>query len=234
MIIIDGQPVHPAVAAALKLLDTGFYTATGQHLRVTSGYRSKAAQAKLFLARYRAQWAGRGAYNDVRWWKGKRYVRHSGAGTVAVPGTSLHESFRALDIRDTGKDSGVTTAGTVRSNWIKKNAHLYGFNPRGLTFGEPWHIEYTGSLTQTSGDVTPTETEDLMPMKIIAPYGMPDRAVIGGGLAYAFPNEGEFKHFLNLNGLGTPDTVKVTIVGDAKMSKAQRRAVFKTLVKIYT
>ena len=164
MIIIDGQPVHPAVAAALKLLDAGFYTATGQHLRVTSGYRSKAAQAKLFLTRYRVQWAGRGAYNDVRWWKGKRYVRHSGAGTVAVPGTSLHESFRALDIRDTGKDSGVTTAGTVRSNWIKKNAHLYGFNPRGLTFGEPWHIEYTGSLTQTSGDITPTDASgDITP-----------------------------------------------------------------------
>ena len=97
----------------------------------------------------------------------------------------------------------------------------------------PYMVGATPPL-KPSGDITPTGTEDLMPMKIIAPYGMPDRAVIGGGLAYAFPNEGEFKHFLNLNGLGTPDTVKVTIVGDAKMSKAQRRAVFKTLVKIYT
>jgi len=84
-----------------------------------------------------------------------------------------------------------------------------------------------------SGDITPTREEDLMPMKIIAPYQMPDRAVIGGGLAYAFPNRGEFEHFLNLNGLGTPDTVKVTVVGDAGMSKAQRREVFETLVKIY-
>jgi len=110
------------------------------------------------------------------------------------------------------------------------------------SFGRHLHFQYwvNGRLVDPapylSSNPTPAPTpeeDDLMAMRIIAPYKLPDRAVVGGGLAYAFPNEGEFKHFLNFNGLGTPTTVKIEIVGDKSMTEAQRRETFNTIIKIY-
>jgi peptidoglycan hydrolase-like protein with peptidoglycan-binding domain len=148
---IDGQRVQSDVAAAFQRLNAAFKSAFGLTLHVNSGTRTAAEQRAIFLARYRPQSSGGGPYNDVRWYNGVRYVRHSSAGTVAVPGTSNHEENgpigpRALDIRDSGSNAGVMTAGTVRANWIRNNARTYGFNPAGYNFGEPWHIEYTGSF----------------------------------------------------------------------------------------
>lgn len=143
---IDGQKLHVVVAGWLTLMENAFRARFNLELYVSSGYRTTAEQRAIFLARYRVQATGNGPYNDVRWYEGKRWVRHSAAGTVAVPGTSLHESHRAVDIRDSGRDAGVTVKGTVRSNWIRDNASKYGFRASGLGFGEPWHIDFTGSL----------------------------------------------------------------------------------------
>lgn len=148
---IDGQRVQSDVAAAFSNLNAAFNRAFGLWLKVRSGTRTTAEQRAIFLARYRPQASGSGPYGDVRWYQGTRYVRHSSAGTVAVPGTSNHEEGgpigpRALDIYDTGSNAGVTTAGTARGNWIRNNARNYGFNPAGYGFGEPWHIEYTGGF----------------------------------------------------------------------------------------
>lgn len=140
---VDGWPVAPGTAVAfLTRLKPAFDAAFGVTLHVYSGYRSYEDQVKIFTERYR-----RGAhspYGDYRYWDGSTWGRVSGAGTVAAPGTSNHQSGHALDIRDSGTDAGVTIAGNARSNWIRANAAEYGFTPIGYTFAEPWHIEFTG------------------------------------------------------------------------------------------
>lgn len=148
----DGKRVQTNVAAAFDRLNAAFRARFGLNLLVSSGTRTTAEQRQIFLERYRPQASGNGPYGDVRVYQGVRYVRVSSAGTVAVPGTSNHEENgpigpRALDIRDSGNNAGVTSANNVRSNWIRANASAYGFNPAGYGFGEPWHIEYTGSLS---------------------------------------------------------------------------------------
>ena len=148
---VDGWPCAPGTAAAFTgRLKPAFERAfPGVTLHVYSGYRSYDDQVKIFTERYR-----RGAhspYGDYRYWDGSTWGRVSGAGTVAAPGTSNHQSGHALDIRDSGSDAGVTIAGNARSNWIRANAASYGFTPIGYTFGEPWHIEYTGTPWTSGG-----------------------------------------------------------------------------------
>lgn len=142
---VDGERTSAGCAAALVRLSQAFSSAFGMQLRLTSGYRTTAEQTTLFVARYQRQDSGNGPYDDVRTWNGQRWVRHSPDGTVAQPGTSRHEKSSAVDLRDTGSDSGVTVAGTTRSNWMRANASAYGFQPTGFGFGEPWHFDYTGS-----------------------------------------------------------------------------------------
>ena len=96
---------------------------------VTSATRSTAEQERIFLQRYRLQATGSGKYGDVKIYKGKRYVRHSAAGDVAVPGTSRHESGLALDLPEPAR------------SWVRKHGAEYGWIG-GLVRGEPWHFEY--------------------------------------------------------------------------------------------
>lgn len=163
---VDGWPVAPNTADAfLTRLKPAFERAfPGVTLHVYSGYRSYEGQVEIFTSRYR-----RGAYSpygDYRTWDGSTWGRVSGEGTVAAPGTSNHQSGHALDIRDSGSDAGVTTAGNARANWIRANAAAYGFSPIGYTFGEPWHIELVGdpwageTTTGAGGTAAPTENEE--------------------------------------------------------------------------
>ena len=134
---VSGVPVPPGTYEAFKKLASAFKNATGYTLLITSGYRTYAQQKSLY-DRWRA-----GTFK---------------APSVARPGTSLHESGRALDIRDSGSDAGVTVAGNVRSNWIRNNAAKYGFQPNGYNFGEPWHIEYQGNPWSTTGSSSTSTT----------------------------------------------------------------------------
>ena len=128
----DGERVETHVAAAFDRLEKAFTRAfPGLGLIVASGTRTRAEQAEL----YRLWQAGRG-------------------NLAAAPGYSNHEESgpagpRALDVWDTGRDAGVTVAGTKRANWLRANAPEYGFSPAGYGFArvEPWHIEYTGPLS---------------------------------------------------------------------------------------
>ena len=126
----NGQRVQTNVAAAFDRLNTAFRNRFGLNLLVSSGTRTNAEQWHL----YNLYKAGKG-------------------NLAAYPGTSNHEENgpagpRALDVRDSGSDAGVTVRGTTRANWLRANAPAYGFNPAGYGFSqiEPWHIEYTGSL----------------------------------------------------------------------------------------
>jgi len=136
-VLRTGKPVPIGTAEAFDNLAAAFKREFNLELRVTSGLRTRAEQERLFFARYRRQaFGGTGA----RWYKGVRYVHVTGP-VVAVPGTSRHESGRALDIHDSGSTPGVTRFNNKRSDWIKANASRFGFNANGFGFGEPWHIE---------------------------------------------------------------------------------------------
>jgi D-alanyl-D-alanine carboxypeptidase len=209
VVTIDGQTVHTIVAAAYGKLEAAFRSATGKDLIITSGFRSNAEQTALFLARYRPQASGNGPYGDVRVYKGVRYVRVSSAGTVAVPGTSRHENYRALDVRDSGADNGVTVAGTVRANWLKANASKYGFNPAGYGFGEPWHIEFNGSLGDTAGTGTPVTFANLPAEYIRAlqtQLGVEPDGIFGTGSTKALQS----KVGADPDGIFGPDSLKKT------------------------
>jgi hypothetical protein len=163
---IDGQRVEAAVSRAYVRLEQAFRQRFGLDLKISSGTRTRQEQINIFTDRYRVQASGNGPFGDVRWWNGQRWVRHSGIGTVAQPGTSNHEEYgprgpRALDIYDSGRDAGVTRYNNERSRWIKDNAHRFGFDPAGYDhFNEPWHIEYTGGLGGSPASTgTPTEVD---------------------------------------------------------------------------
>lgn len=140
---INGWPVAVGVAPHYLAMKVAFEKQfPGIQLQVYSGIRTYEGQKSLFLSRYRVQWVGNGPYGDVRWWNGLRYVRHSGEGTVAQPGTSNHETGRSLDLRDSGSDAGVAASFFAPRNvWLSQNCHRWGFTHTGKNFGEPWHFE---------------------------------------------------------------------------------------------
>lgn len=120
---IDGKPVAVGTAAAFDKLAAAFEKKFGLTLHVRSGLRTRAEQQRL----YDLYLAGKG-------------------NLAAKPGTSRHETGRAIDVYDSGSDPGVTKAGNKRSNWLKANATKYGFTANGYNFPqvEPWHIELVG------------------------------------------------------------------------------------------
>lgn len=132
-IIKQGSKVAPGTYAAYEKLRAAFKKATGYDLLITSGYRTYEEQKSLY----------------DRWKAGTFH-----APSVARPGTSLHESGRALDLRDSGSDAGVTIAGNVRSNWMRNNSAKYGFAANGYSFREPWHFEFTGNPWTGTGAST--------------------------------------------------------------------------------
>ena len=141
---VDGRLVAAGTAAAFYILAAAFKQATGYTLHVRDGFRTYEQQKDLWDR-----------------WKGYKQPPFY-APSVAYPGTSLHESGRALDVYDSGSTPGVTTAGNVRSNWVKANASKYGFQPTGYGFNEPWHIEYQGDPWAGSANVKPKEKGFLM------------------------------------------------------------------------
>lgn len=129
---IDGHRVEVNVAAAFQRMRSAFQAQFGLTLIVSDGTRTREQQSKL--------------YDD---WINRR----PGANLAAPPGQSNHEEYgprgpRALDLRDSGADWGVTRLGTTRSDWLAANAYRFQFTPAGHTFSprEAWHYEYTGQL----------------------------------------------------------------------------------------
>lgn len=130
--IAPGHWLSPTAAASYARM-----RAAGMPAGITSAGRTHAEQVAIFTARYRVQWIGRGPYGDVRWWQGRRYVRHSAAGPVAVPGSpySRHETGNALDLPNTGARA-----------WIRANGASHGWFA--TVPGEPWHYEHQAHRDQ--------------------------------------------------------------------------------------
>ncbi|WP_158253000.1 M23 family metallopeptidase [Cryobacterium sp. Y62] len=94
------------------------------------------------------------------------------------------------------------------------------------------HENTTGALANAPVRIPTMKDTDDMKIKIIQPYNLPDRGVIGD-VAYAFPNEGELAHFKNV-WRGTIDNIDdVMVVGGPNMSEAVRRDVFNLLIQIH-
>lgn len=124
--IINGQRVEKNVAAALRPAMAEFKAATGYDVIVTSGTRTEEEQQK-----------GRNDYlagrTKVKW---------------ADPKESSHCEIgpsgpRALDLRDSGPDAGITVKGSKR--WViwRDIAAKYGFTwgGWGVPDYEGWHFE---------------------------------------------------------------------------------------------
>ncbi|QFG10659.1 endolysin [Microbacterium phage Naby] len=119
-VTIDGKSVAAGTGAAFGPLAEAFHAATGCTLHVRDGLRTIAGQ----------------------WEAWNKYL--AGGPLAAYPTKDApHVRGVALDVFDSGKDAGVTVAGTVRSNWLRDNAPRFGFKAVGLGFKkiEPWHIE---------------------------------------------------------------------------------------------
>lgn len=138
-----------------RLVDEGY-----PEMRVTSGDREKADQIEVFVARYRQQASGSGPYGDVRYWDGSadgypggtRWVRHSPAGTVAVPGTSDHERRRSNDL------AMPYNSDTAAHHRARQLAPEYGIECDGINFREWWHWTFRGPLGQIGGSTASTDS----------------------------------------------------------------------------
>ena len=140
----DGSRLTPWMFYVIERANREFEARFGCELLVTSGIRFNSEQRAIFLSKYRLQFVGTGPFGDVRWWQGRRYVRHVGGGTVAAPGKSNHEirgSLGAVDLRDSGRDAGVSKGNNPRADWLRANATRLGLIPSGYGFGEPWHYD---------------------------------------------------------------------------------------------
>lgn len=149
----DGSRLTPYMLYQINRLDADFYKEFGVHIKVTSGIRTAQEQLDIWYARYTLTPNGRKVY-DTRWWNGRLWYRISSAGTVAQPKTSNHEiqgTRAAVDLRDTGRDAGVSVAGSRRSNWLRANASRYGLVASGFGFGEAWHYDVLGIFNAVPG-----------------------------------------------------------------------------------
>lgn len=138
--IIDGKRVNAALVPDFQRMNNDFHARFGYWLIVSDGVRSYLEQKKLYLD----------------------YI--NGISNVRAANPDSDQAYhcetnptgpRALDIRDTGPDDGVTRYGNARSAWIRDNARNYNFNPRGYhEFNEPWHIEGLQVLATVEGGWT--------------------------------------------------------------------------------
>lgn len=198
-----GARLTPWMLYCLQLLDADLRRLFDVRLVLHSraGIRTHEEQKELFLSRYRLQSSGSGPFGDVRWWQGRRYVRHSGDGTVAPPSESNHEiqgTTAAVDVADSG-GAGIGTMGSARSNWLRANAAKYGLIPEGFKFREAWHYAIPNIFNAVPGSpaggadsskprpVVDEVQEDEMPDSMFAIVdGVPSWCWLNWGLGTVF------------------------------------------------
>lgn len=116
--LVGPYKLAPSAWASLNGLMTAYQQRWGQALPINSGGRTHEEQQHLYDL-YRA---GRG-------------------NLAARPGTSVHESGRAVDF-----GGPIQNASSAQHAWLVQNASRWGWQWTGKNFSqfEPWHFEYTG------------------------------------------------------------------------------------------
>jgi len=139
---ISGYPIRPEAGEAFLKMQADMRAAGIHGLRLQSAYRPYQYQKALFDLKVK-ELAGKGHDNDT--------ARTMASKSVAIPGTSEHQTGLAIDVSINGKlseDFGSTEAGV----WLKNNSDRYGFivrYPKEKTnitqiVYEPWHLRYVG------------------------------------------------------------------------------------------
>jgi hypothetical protein len=113
-------------------------------ITILSGDREYEDQKRIFLERYVTanNIRGRRVY-DTRRWNGVTWYRISAAGTVAIPGTSNHESRRAADL-----GAPYNNRHSAAHRRLQQIAAHHGLKWTGVNFSEDWHWENVGNLGQ--------------------------------------------------------------------------------------
>jgi hypothetical protein len=130
---VDGQWLAPAVARDLARMAAKFKADNGFDLFCSSGARTRQVQMDLWNAWQRhlagGPYAPRAAHPDDP--KAYHYI-----GNPTGP--------RAVDVRDSGDDPGVTRRGTLRDKWMEAHAHEFNFENEGYLYDEAWHKVWRG------------------------------------------------------------------------------------------
>lgn len=107
----------PGADRALAAMDAAYRSQFGRGLSVNSG--------------------GRSYQDQVEAWR--KY--QNGGNLAARPGTSVHESGRAVDF-----GGAIQNSGSREHRWLQQNAGTWGFKWTGKNFSqvEPWHWEWWG------------------------------------------------------------------------------------------
>ena len=114
---------------------------TGITLTVRGWNRTLAEQEKYFFERYeRRAFPYSGPFNDVRWYKGRRYVRMRGAA-AAIPGNSNHGWGLAVDIEDFGSVGQWNNPRYLKA-WPILRKHGWTETEGRGRIQEPWHKVY--------------------------------------------------------------------------------------------
>jgi len=115
--LVGKYELTPAASAAYNSLAAAYKKAGFGNLSVISGGRTYAEQQRLY----------------------QMYLNGTG-NLAAKPGTSVHESGRAVDFGGAAHGYGAA------HNWLVANAGKYGWVWTGKNFSqvEPWHFEFTG------------------------------------------------------------------------------------------
>lgn len=133
LVNVRGANMRPEAATALESLLSDV-EGTGIATKIISSYRSYTTQESVYS----------GYVNQ--------YGRAEADTFSARPGHSEHQTGLAVDVGGGGCDLEICFSSTPFGEWIKSNAHLYGYIVRypegkesltGYQY-EPWHLRYVG------------------------------------------------------------------------------------------
>lgn len=209
-VIVDGQRVAANVAADYSRLEAEFRRVFGLDLIISSGVRTWAEQKALWDAYDSGRSSVRAAHpNDPK-------AFHVETNPVGP---------RAIDIRDSGADAGVTRYGNPRSKWIRDNAHRFNFDPAGYDhYNEPWHLEHTGATTASVPDGAMPVTDA---QRFLKSLGLYDGEIDGDPGPKTRGGTKTFQEWVGLvaDSIFGPDTsrvARVIIAGEKQVSRSTR------------
>lgn len=210
-VIVDGQRVAAQVAADYYRLEAEFRRVFGLDLIISSGVRTWQEQYDLWHAFAVAKTTNvRAAHPD------DPKAFHVETNPVGP---------RAIDIRDSGDDAGVTRYGNPRSKWIRDNAHRFNFDPAGYDhYNEPWHLEHTGATTASVPDGAMPVTDA---QRFLKSLGLYDGEIDGDPGPKTRGGTKTFQEWVGLvaDSIFGPDTsrvARVIIAGEKQVSRSTR------------